>query len=69
MCDIFATARLALAILDPLLSLRSGGLFHGHMPHKTRKTYIRPDDGAEMIEIAAHVYVEREWAESQGLLR
>lgn len=37
------------------------------MPH--RKTYIRPDDDAVMIEIRPHVYVEESLAERLGLLR
>jgi len=36
---------------------------------KTRKTYIRSDDGATMVEIAPHQYVEEDIAERLRLLR
>ena len=59
--------RSALALDDPLLSLCSSGLFRARMP--SRKSYIRSDDGAVMVEISPCIYVERQWAERQGLLR
>jgi hypothetical protein len=36
---------------------------------KSRRTYIRSDDEAVMIEIRPYVYVEEELARALGLLR
>ncbi len=68
MCDISATACPALALVDPLLSADSSGLFRVQMPSKQHKTYIR-DDGVVMVEIRPHEYVEESLAERLGLLR
>ncbi|WP_262027132.1 hypothetical protein [Microvirga sp. Mcv34] len=38
------------------------------MPHKSRKTYTR-DDGVVMVEISPGVWVSKDYAERQGLLR
>jgi len=35
----------------------------------SRKTYIRSDDGAVMVEISPNLYVEESIAERLGLLR
>ncbi|HZH10576.1 MAG TPA: hypothetical protein VEZ24_09405 [Microvirga sp.] len=39
------------------------------MSTKPRNTYIRSDDGATMVEIAPHQYVEESVAERLGLFR
>jgi len=39
------------------------------MSTKPRNTYIRSDDGATMVEIAPHQYVEEDIAIRLGLLR
>lgn len=36
---------------------------------KSRKTYMRSDDGATMVEITDGVFVEEDIAERLGLLR